>query len=219
MLPANAKPTDASPNMFKSMRIPHIIGKCLGLLPVRGITSNSPQTLRFSWISLNTLYTLCYFAVAVYSLSTFLKLFFRSSVRIMHFCNKIFLIRNRATYLHFFLSVAVVLETLHVMVILAFLILSRGLGKLMQFWSKVDKAMNKIYGYPKGLDRRFKVFFVGFITISTVIALINVASVIRSYRKADGSVDFNGFIMSRAFRFSIKNRTAAYIAGIFTLVH
>lgn len=112
-----------------------------------------------------------------------------------------------------------VLQVLHILVIVAFLILSRGLGKLMQFWGKVDKAMNKVYGYPKGLDCRFKVFYGGFLTISTAIAMINVASVIQSYKKVDGSVDFNGFIMRRAFRFSITNPTAAYIIGIFSLVY
>lgn len=87
VLPANANLTDTSPNMLKSMRIPHIIGSCIGLLPVRGITSNSPQSLRFSWISLNTAYTLCYFTIGVYSLGPPLKLWYKSSERIMHFCN------------------------------------------------------------------------------------------------------------------------------------
>lgn len=62
---------------------------------------------------------------------------------------------------------AIILQVLHVLVIVAFLKLSRGLKKLMQLWIEVDRAMNKVYGYPKGLDCRFMVFTIGYLIVST----------------------------------------------------
>lgn len=87
--PANTKFTVAHPNMFKSMRIPHIIGSCLGLLPIRGITSDSPEKLRFRWFSLNTTYTLCYFLIGSYFLIMDIKQRFKRSERINSLSNNV----------------------------------------------------------------------------------------------------------------------------------
>lgn len=87
VLPVNTKITKVQPNILQSMRIPHIIGNCLGLLPVCGITSDSPQGLNFSWIALNTVYTFCYLLVGIYILIVCIRWILLGSQRIMFFCN------------------------------------------------------------------------------------------------------------------------------------
>lgn len=39
--------------------------------------------------------------------------------------------------------------------------------KLMFLWTEMDRAMNKMYGYPENLDFRFKIFSAGYIIITT----------------------------------------------------
>lgn len=63
VLPANAKITHEPPNTFKTMKIPHIAGSVLGLLPTCGVMGNSPANLRFRWFSLKTAYALLYLFV------------------------------------------------------------------------------------------------------------------------------------------------------------
>lgn len=53
---------------------------------------------------------------------------------------------------------------------------------------------------------------------TAAIATVNLVSVMGKYEKADGSVDFNSFLMTMAAIFTVKNRTAAYIAGFLSLV-
>lgn len=88
VLPANTNITeDTYHNMLKSMKVPHIIGSWLGLLPVHGITSNSAQTLSFSWISLKTAYTFCYLLAGIFLFIKDVKRFYGSPERTLCFCN------------------------------------------------------------------------------------------------------------------------------------
>lgn len=58
--------TKPNENFHKSMKLIIIIANCMGLLPVNGVTADSPDKLHFKWVSLKTFYTfvllfLCFF--------------------------------------------------------------------------------------------------------------------------------------------------------------
>lgn len=45
----------------------------------------------------------------------------------------------------------------------SFIILSRGLPKLMLLWVQTDKIMNRVYGFPRNYNIRFIAFSVSYL--------------------------------------------------------
>lgn len=68
--PFNRKTAWQSSNMYKSMKIPHIIGSCLGTIPTQGLTSDSPEKLHFNWISFRMTYMFILFTLGMFFLIT-----------------------------------------------------------------------------------------------------------------------------------------------------
>lgn len=81
VLPANAKITHETPNIFRTMKIPHIAGSLLGLVSTRGATGNSAANLRFSWFSLKTAYTFFYLIVECFLTCVDVRTFLGGSKR------------------------------------------------------------------------------------------------------------------------------------------
>lgn len=62
VLPKN---TATETNIHKLLKISIIVANCFGLLPVDGITSDSPDGLRFKWCSLKTFWALHFLLVVI----------------------------------------------------------------------------------------------------------------------------------------------------------
>lgn len=117
---------------------------------------------------------------------------------------------------------------------IGFLVYSKRLPKLILKWTQIDKAMNKVYGYPKGLSVRIIAFFVGFLTCLagrayiclctiphfsfTAIIIIDVTTYVQSCRRPDGSIDIKAYILKLSPYSSVKYTDDSYIAGIISFV-
>lgn len=168
VLPLKPKVEANQKNTFKSMKIPHAIGSYLGLLPTHGIMSDNVADLNFRWISLKTTYTILYFFMGSYLLFKDILWFVKSPQRMIQLCNNVFS-NVECAYLFetYFFTVTLNYHLLYILVFIAFFVLSRGLKRLMFVWTETDKALNRVYGYPRSLDFRIKLFTVGYFIITT----------------------------------------------------
>lgn len=85
-------------------------------------------------------------------------------------------------------------------------------------WTQMDKAMNRVYGYSRGLNVRVKTFLVAYLTFFTAILIIDVTTYMGNFKTADGSTDIAAYILNLSPYSSAKYTLYSYIAGIISFV-
>lgn len=61
---------DPSANVHQVLKVVLIMAQCFGQMPVQGITSPTPKSLRFTWISFRFAYSILLIVGAVFVLCT-----------------------------------------------------------------------------------------------------------------------------------------------------
>lgn len=174
--PINAVATQESLNMYTLMKIPHMIGSCLGLIPACGVTSNSPKDLHFRWFSLKMVYTFFCFCISCFLLMCYILTFFEATRRMYIACNNHLQMTICFYQINIFV-VGIMQYLIQVLILVGFVVLSCGLRKVILAWVEMDTVMNRNYGYPQGLDKKFKIFSIIYIiyaTGKTIVSQFNI---------------------------------------------
>nr|AUF73061.1 gustatory receptor [Anoplophora chinensis] len=203
----NIKPKyvkESRENIVNSLKFFVICSQFLGILPVENITV--PNKLRFRWKSWKVLHTLFFIGMTTVASTLCLLDWF--------YVGYVF----NSLGITIFYSSALVTLILYVN-------LARSWPKLMTLWCRIDKIMNNSYGYPKSLNRRFRIvsatysiLALGNFLINTVYKSISIKESTRNEYNIN-KYYFKSFPqMFRFIPFSAVSATFCCIVHIHTLL-
>ncbi|XP_059619828.1 gustatory receptor for sugar taste 64f-like [Phlebotomus argentipes] len=117
------------------------VAQCFGVMPVIGVTCKNPTNLRFSWMSLRT----------IYSLISLVAIGFYTALTIHHSLN---------SKLEFVKVVPVIFYTSNLYCIFAFIRLAMQWPALMEEWKIAETFFNNYESVPEKLNLKRKVLLV-----------------------------------------------------------
>ncbi|GAB0093011.1 Gustatory receptor [Sergentomyia squamirostris] len=124
---------DYEGSFMEAMRNILVLGQCFGLMPVINITSKIPGELRFSWLSLRTLYSLvCLLGTGIYT-----------GLTICH---------SLSSKIEFVRVVPIIFYSSNLFIIYAFIGLAQNWPSLMETWKNAE-MIHPIYQTAK--EKRF----------------------------------------------------------------